>query len=369
MIDIIELTRQLVRTPSESSDPLNTPAQAEKGVLEHLSQLCRDHDVSCETMSAKEGRDNLVARFPAPGKPRLLIMAHMDTVSSRGMADPFAATLNNGTIHGRGACDDKGPLACGLATLLNLAAERKNLQYDVTFAATVDEEVSMAGSGALAASGEKWDLALALEPTSLKVITAHKGAWRCRVTTRGKAAHSSAPEHGDNAIYKMLPIIDDLRRYGEELGRESNPELGCATLAITRINGGTSLNIIPDACEIGVDIRLLPKMEPKAIREKITALVGERGRVEELYQGCGIRTEPGHPLVVNLLSAIEGSGIKAETITAPFATDCSRLAHICPGIVWGPGDIRLAHKADETISVDELTAAARILKQFLSQAK
>ncbi len=366
MIDIIALTRELIMTPSESSDPLETSAGVERKVAARLEKLCRDHHVSCETPTVKEGRDNLIVRLPAPGKPRLVFMAHMDTVSGRAMDDPFGAKIDgSGRIHGRGACDDKGPLACLFATVINLKTTGKPLAFDLTLAATVDEEVSMAGAGALAATGETWDLAIALEPTSLKVITAHKGAWRCRVITRGRAAHSSVPEHGYNAIYKMLPIITDLREYGQALAMEQNPQLGRATLAITRISGGTSLNIIPDRCEIGVDIRLLPAMVPEKIAADINRIIKGRGEVEEIYQGRGIKTDNDLPLVKSFLKAIETAGVRAETITAPFATDCSRLAHICPCIVWGPGDIALAHRAEERIEIKELETASRVLENFL----
>ena len=366
MIDIVELTRELVMIPSESSDPAATPAAAEAGVARRLRELCRSHHVSCETLTAKEGRDNLVVRWRAPGRPRLLIMAHMDTVSARGMNEPFAARLENGRIHGRGACDDKGPLACAFATVVGLIHKGARPRFDLTLAATVDEEVSMAGATALAASGGPWDLAIALEPTSLKVITAHKGACRFRITTSGRAAHSSVPERGDNAVYKMLPVIEALRAYGDTLtGSREDPDLGRPSLAVTRISGGSSLNIIPDACEIGVDIRILPGMEPDDIAAEVERAVAGRGRVEELYRGEGMKTDPETPLVRDFLAALEKSGVAAETITAPFATDCSRLAHLCPCLVWGPGDIRLAHQTGEHIDTDELVQAARVLEGFL----
>ncbi len=365
MIDIVELTRDLIKIPSESSDPVATHAPVEAGVVGCLKKICREHHVSCETLTVKEGRENLIVRMPAPGRPRLLLLAHMDTVSAGAMADPFAARLSDGVIHGRGSCDDKGPLACALGTIINLRENGARLRFDLTFAATVDEEVSMAGAEALAATGETWDLAIGLEPTSLKVITAHKGAWRCQVVTSGRAAHSSVPEHGDNAIYRMLPIIDDLRKYGETIAEKKDPDLGCATLAITRISGGTSLNIIPDRCKIGVDIRLLPDMAPELVAAEIEEVVAGRARVEQLYRGRGIKTDPDLPLVKDFLAAIHAGDISPETITAPFATDCSRLAHICPCLVWGPGDITLAHRADEQIKVADLEAAARILENFL----
>jgi len=364
--DIVSLTRELVAIPSESSDPVATPAAAEAGVLAALTAACDRAGLAWQTQEALPGRHNLVIRLPNPGKPRVVILAHQDTVSGRGMTAPFSGELRDGKIYGRGSCDDKGPLAAALATVIAAYQSGRPLACDLVFAATVDEECTMAGAVRLAKELTGWDLCLGLEPTGLRMIHAHKGAYRFRLTSRGVAAHSSEPANGKNAIHLMLPVLDDLRRYGRELAVAHDPELGNATLAITQLTAGSSPNIIPDLCTAGVDIRLLPDMEPNAITPAVRALVGRRAEVEEVYQGRGIHTDLANPLIRRLQEILVDEGHDPASTTAAFATDCAKLAHKGPCIVWGPGHIAQAHKPEEYIEISQLEAAGRMLCRFLT---
>ena len=210
--DVITMTRELVKIPSESSEPVATHTTSpEKGVVEYLSAICRNGGVEHYTMEALPGRENLIVRLPNQGAPRILIVGHMDTVSAVGMDNPFSGEMREGMIHGRGSCDDKGPLAAGLSAVLEI---HRNLgsapAYDITFAGSIDEECTMTGAEKLAAELDGFELCIALEPTDLKIIRAHKGVYRCRIITRGKAAHSSHPDKGRNAVIAMMPIINDI---------------------------------------------------------------------------------------------------------------------------------------------------------------
>jgi acetylornithine deacetylase len=282
------------------------------------------------------------------------------------MNDPFGGGICEGALWGRGACDDKGPLAAGLAAILDLHARGIEPIFDLTFAGTVDEECTMAGAEQLAREIDGFDLCLALEPTDLKVITAHKGVYRFVVSTRGQAVHSSHPERGENAISRMLPILADLEALGSELAQPQHPKLGRASLAVTKIQGGASLNIIPDYCEAAIDIRLLPEMTITDTATLIRARIGDRGEVVEVYTGEGINTDPELPLVREFLATLRAAGVEPGPTTASFATDCSRLHHLGPCLVWGPGDIAQAHQKNEHIPVSQLERATVVLKNFLT---
>ncbi len=366
--DVITMTRELIKIPSESSEPVAATTDGpEVAIVEYLSQICRAAGVEYYTMTAMPGRENLVVRLPNPGAPRLLIVGHMDTVSGGGMKDPFSGTLRDGIIFGRGACDDKGPLAAGLTAVLDLHRELGVAPaYDITFAGSIDEECTMSGAKKLAEELADWDLCIALEPTDLKIIRAHKGVYRCRIITRGKAAHSSHPERGINAISIMMPIIKDLEQLGTNLKTKSDPDLGQASLAVTKINGGVSLNTIPDYCEVWLDIRLLPDMQTNEVTEMIKKSVAERGEVDGIYSCDGIDTNMDNPMIESLMTSIRSGGSDPGPITASFATDCSHLHHKGPCIVWGPGDIHQAHQTTEYITVDQLEQAYHILKNFLA---
>jgi acetylornithine deacetylase len=361
------MTRELVKIPSESSEPVATTGGAEAEIVDYLSQICRAAGVEYYKLEALPGRENLVVRLPNPGAPRLLIVGHMDTVSGGGMVDPFSGELRDGVIFGRGACDDKGPLAVGLSAVLDLHQELGVAPtYDITFAGSIDEECTMSGAKKLAEELADWDLCIALEPTELKIIRAHKGVYRCRVITRGKAAHSSHPDKGINAITAMMPIINDLEQLGADLKAMADPDLGRASLAITKIQGGVSLNTVPDYCEAGIDIRLLPDMQREEVTDLVKKCVADRAEVDEIYSCDGINTSMDNPLIKSLMASITAGGGDPGPITASFATDCSHLHHNGPCIVWGPGDIHQAHQSTEYIDVAQLKQAYHIMKDFLA---
>ncbi len=366
-IDPVELTSQLVKIPSESSTPLATGQESvEELVAAHLSSICRQADIEHELFEALPGRRNLIARFPAPGRPKLLIMAHMDTVSAKDMSAPFSGEIKEGRLLGRGSCDDKGPLAAAFAALINLKA--KNRGFDTTFAATVDEECTMSGSRALALRNPEFDLCLALEPTALHIIHAHKGVYRCRIICTGKACHSSQPEQGRNAIIAMYDIMTDLQMLEFKLRRHPDRELGRASLAITKIKGGSSINIIPDHCEISVDIRLLPGHDPAETARRIRAICAGRAEVKDIFQARAIKTGLSNKHIKHLQKVMTARGHHLPPATASYATDCAQLSHLGPCIVWGPGDIAQAHQHDEYIELAQLREAHKILLEFLSSS-
>lgn len=363
----IASTRDLIKIPSESSSHTTTySASPEAGIVQYLINDCVANKINWIVQEALPNRYNFICRFPKPGAPKLLLVAHMDTVSAQGMENPFAALLENNAIHGRGACDDKGPLAAAFSTLTGLAKQNVPLKYDVTFVGTVDEECSMSGAAMFAKTSESYDLCIALEPTGLQLINAHKGVYRFQVTTTGTAAHSSSPELGDNAIVKMQAIISDLLIYGEKIKQEHDPDLGNPTLALTQINGGTVINIIPDKCTLSVDIRLLPTLGPKRTGAELKEMIGARGKLRKIFAAKAIHSSLEAEQIKNFLKSIHHAGFSSQPTTASYATDCSKLTAKGPCIVWGPGSIDQAHKLEEYIEVEQIEGACRILCRFLT---
>lgn len=362
----VELTRQFIQIPSESSESTLTDPTAPETIMEKkLLDFATKTGLQAFRLPVTDKRSNVIIEFGGKG-PRLLVVGHMDTVSAKGMADPFSARLDNGSIFGRGACDDKGPLASALAVLAWMKTEGYTPAFDLTFAATVDEECSLAGAERLATWIDSFDLCLALEPTELRIVCAHKGGLRLRVQTTGKAVHSSSPERGINAIDKMLPVIEALQGFRQRLAQQTaHPFCGRDTLSFTTLQAGSSSNIIPDACTMTVDIRLQPGSKPEDVYRALCEVVPKETTIDLLFAGAGIETDCNLPTIQKLSAAIADCGITPGPVAANYATDCSRLARKGPCIVWGPGNIRQAHQLDEFIETRQIAIAVNILKKFL----
>src|SRR5262249_31447687 len=131
---------------------------------------------------------------------------------------------------------------------------------NLIMACTVDEEHTFLGVQRLVRDGLKADGAIVAEPTGLSIVHAHKGAVRWHVDTAGRACHSSSPEKGINAIYRMGRILPIIERYANKLLEgPKDPDLGTATLSVGRIEGGASVNTVPDRCCVEIDRRLIPR--------------------------------------------------------------------------------------------------------------
>ncbi len=218
--------------------------------------------------------------WPGVSEETIWFDAHLDTVTGEGMADPFTPTLQgDNQLVGRGVADDKASLAALTAAVVSLARTGERPPCTVLFTATMDEEHGMQGMRALLAAGRQAKGAVIAEPTGLEIVIAHKGVARFTVSTDGKAAHSSRPDLGINAIYRMARVVSALEHYAKGgIGRDTHPFLGKATLSVGVIRGGEYVNIIPDHCEIEVDRRLLPGEDGRRAVGRPPRLLGERLR-------------------------------------------------------------------------------------------
>jgi acetylornithine deacetylase/succinyl-diaminopimelate desuccinylase-like protein len=249
---------------------------------------------------------------------------------------------------------------------------RRPAETEVVFLGLVDEENGQSGSRYYAKQatrpGYRADLAVVGEPTRLEVVTAHKGDVWLQVRTRGRAAHGATPHLGKNAVHAMMRVVDLLEvEYRAELAKRSHPLLGCPTVNVGAIHGGTQANIVPDDCVISVDRRTLPGESETQVRREVLELLEKHGVEATLdslrTSACHpLETDPGLPLVVALRKAAG----RRRTLGVHYFCDAAPLAEGgIPAVVFGPGDIAQAHTRDEWISVDSLESGARVLEQFL----
>jgi acetylornithine deacetylase len=196
--------------------------------------------------------------------------------------------------------------------------------------------------------------------------------WQCR--TKGRAAHSSVPENGANAIFRMTPVLAALERYQSELAATAteHPLCGKPTLSVGTIRGGISVNTVPDSCTIEIDRRLLPNDEPENVyREVIDYLarhVEHADYIEHLppiMRSRGL-SEAGNAALADRLAAavseVQGTDRKSGV---PFGTNATAFGRLFPTVVFGPGSIAQAHTADEWVSLEQVERASEILYRFL----
>ncbi len=323
---------------------------------------------------ADGGRDNVVARLPgAPDAPLVMFHAHMDTVGISGSATTEAVE-RDGRVYGRGACDTKGSLVAALEAVTALRSVPAERRASVLLVAGVDEEVGATGAEAIVRSHPEIDMAVVGEPTGLETVTAHKGVLRFEIRTTGVSAHSSKPHLGVNAIHRMARVIEALEtRYLPDLDRRRHPLVGSPTLNVSTIRGGSGLNVVPAACVIALDRRLVPGEDPEEVLAGFDALLEEvraEGvvveRSEPMLLTSPLDTPPEHPLVRALGRARRAvAGRPGQPVGVTFGTDASILAPAgIPCVVFGPGSIDQAHSDEEWVSVEETAQAAEILTRL-----
>jgi acetylornithine deacetylase/succinyl-diaminopimelate desuccinylase-like protein len=356
------LLQALVRIPSVN--PHGSPGvenPGEQACAEFVAAFLRDCGAETEIREVTPGRPNVLGRFPSdrPGKKRLILAPHLDTVSVGGMViDPFAAEMRDGKIWGRGATDTKGPMAAMLWSLRELRDRIPSLGHEVWFAGLMGEEAGQEGARAFVKQ-ERADFALIGEPTGRDIVYTHKGAFWLNLRTTGRAVHASNPALGENAIYKMADVLRCIRdEIAPRLAEQSHPVLGSPTLSAGTIRGGTKTNIVPDSCVLEVDTRTIPGQDPSEISDALEK--ASPGLEISVWQSTPLNTDPAHPLIQLLLR--NGSRLTG----APWFCDAAVFAEAgIPAVAAGPGFIAQAHTNDEWISVAELELGVEFYRAFL----
>jgi acetylornithine deacetylase/succinyl-diaminopimelate desuccinylase-like protein len=271
---------------------------------------------------------------------------------------PFGGELRDGKIWGRGATDTKGPMAAMLWALHELRDRIPALGHEIWFAGLMGEEAGQEGARAFVKQ-EQADFALIGEPTGRDIVYTHKGALWLKLRTAGRAVHASAPDLGENAIYKMADVLHCIRdEIAPRLASQSDPVLGSPTISAGLISGGTKTNIVPDFCELEVDTRTIPGQDPDEIPRLLRQ--ASPGLDISLWQSSPLNTDPAHPLIQLLLK--NGSRLAG----APWFCDAAVFAGAgIPAVAAGPGHIAQAHTKDEWISVSELDCGVQFYRAFL----
>jgi acetylornithine deacetylase len=336
------------------------------------------------------GRLNVTGRRAGAGGGRsILLNAHIDTVPEGDHAlwsqPPFAARLVDGRIYGRGSCDMKGGLVTHLAALDALAAAGITLKGDVTVAATVGEEDGGLGALSTVLRGYRADAVLVTEPTELALVTACEGSLVFRISIRGRSAHAATRNEGVSALEKFLPIFADLQAFERERNATLRHPLYDAfnnkvPVNVGVVRAGNWASTVPETLDAEVRVGLLPGEELEAFKRLVTDRILSTAARDPWLKS--------HPPVITYFG---GQFIAAETPSdAPFC-EAIRRAHRAatgtevrtegvtygadmrhfiafggmPCVMYGAGDIKLAHAPDEYLPVAELQVAVRTVANLL----
>ncbi|CAA9429532.1 MAG: Acetylornithine deacetylase [uncultured Rubrobacteraceae bacterium] len=344
-------------------------ARGEWEIAGYVERRCREAGLKVHRQPVSPGRENVVAELRV-GHPEnaLLFEAHMDTVSLGSMENPLEPTYVGDRLYGRGACDTKGSLAAMLHAVEECARNPEQLSSDVVLCAAVDEERAFEGILAFIDSDVSVAGAVVGEPTDLGIVVAHKGCARFRLTTRGKAAHSSVPHEGDNAIYRMAEVMEVIKEDVEGgLADLDHPLVGPPTIVVSTIRAGTQINIVPEECAIEVDRRIVPGEDAREVLDGILKTLQERLHgsnvhfdAEELLLDWPLDTPPESATARCAQRVASEMGLEDRLHGVAYGSDASKLQQLkgVPSIVFGPGSIAQAHSGEEWVPAEHVERAA-----------
>jgi putative selenium metabolism hydrolase len=365
---VVDLCREFVRIPSP------TGQEGELAALVAARMETLGFRVETDALGTVLGQ----RKGARPG-PVLVLDAHLDTVPVTSGAewthDPFGAELEGGRLWGRGSADTKG----SLAAMLCAAAALDDFSGTLLVSASVCEEDLTAVALGRVLDRHPADLVLVGEPTSLRLGVAQKGRAGLLVEASGRSAHSSRPELGDNAIYRMLEAVSRLRA----LPLPSDPDLGPAVCELIEIESEPrpSPGMVPHLCRARLALRLLPGETAESVLERTRGgLAGLEGLSVRLLEtsrrcptGCTVTMPEFVPAWRNRDPALQArllGALGTTAFAAPYTTNASAAAaRDIPVFLLGPGSIDQAHTVDEWVALDQLTAAqgayAAVLRAFL----
>jgi acetylornithine deacetylase len=373
--DAVALARALIKI--DSRNPTLAPESPGEGdCARFLASVLDDWGFAVDVLESIPYRPNIVARLGPADAPALMLNGHLDVVGVEGMVhEPFSAELRGNRIYGRGSTDMKGGVAAMCAAAVNAASADGERQILIT--AVADEEYESLGMREVIAAGIRAESAIITEPTKLAICPAHRGFVWMDVEFKGRAAHGSRYDLGVDAITHAALVLAELEKL--ERTRESGPQhplLGRGSLHASKIRGGVGMSTYPEECILAIERRTLPgESEEKALQEIADACAAVKAKNPQLDARVTLSTAqlPSNvsldaPIVKRLRGALESEGIAVKIEGFSAWTDAALLNAVgVPTICFGPGDIALAHAAEEFVQVEEIEAATRVLTRVVRE--
>ena len=368
--DARALARALVRI--DSRNPALSPGgPGESACVALLREVLDDWGFRTDVHDAAPGRPNLLAHIGhAHDGRRLMFSGHVDVVGIDGMTHaPFDGEEREDRLYARGAADMKGGISAMCAAAWRAAHDR--LGGEIVVALTADEEYESVGTRVMLERGVRADAAIVGEPTSLEVMPAHRGFVWIEVVVGGRAAHGSRWDLGVDAIRHAGLLLAELDRMdAEDLPGRTHPLLGRASVHASTIEGGIGMSTYPDRCVLRLERRTLPgESERNALDEVRRACDAVRASRPSFTADVRLLLSQGPsdvatdaPITRALAESLRARGEPVRVSGMSAWTDAALLnAAGIPTICFGPGDISLAHAAEEYIPLPEIDRATRVL--------
>jgi len=365
--DVISLTQKLI-----SFNTVN-PEGNEEDIARFVGKLLSVNGFTVDYHQLAKNRLTLIAEKGLDSlTPPIVLTGHFDTVplgAKRWNEDSFSGTIKEGKIYGRGSSDMKG----GVAAMICAAQQvlKKSIPTGgVRLIFTAAEEPGCCGARHLAETGYDLGKASAIivgEPTSNVPAIGHKGALYLKVLASGKTVHSSMPEFGDNAIYKVARAITKIENFHFHADRD--PLHGFPTINVGLVNGGKNLNSVPDHAEFTIDIRSTEKITHSGVLERLTKELGKEVTIEKLVDLQPVSSLESS-LFVQLVYSVCGVRPDKNVLhkSLSYMTDGAVLQQIyngVPTIILGPGQPEMAHQTDEFCYINKIVEAVEIYKNVI----
>jgi acetylornithine deacetylase len=373
--EVLKTLADLVRIPSVN--PNYAGGTGERAIAEYVQRFFQDRGIETECPEVLPDRPNVLIRVPGKSSRRIVLEAHLDTVSAAAMdIDPFDPQIRDGKLYGRGACDTKAGLAAMMHAVADVVKDGQVPPNHILLAATIDEEYSFRGVADLCSTdGFHADAAIVAEPTELRSVIASKGLVRWKIETIGRSAHSAKPHLGINAIQHMSKIIAAIEVDTKRLASRIHPLLGPPTCSIGVIRGGVQINFVPDRCEIEIDRRLLPGESVSDVLANYQAIVDSVSANEPqmnvvmhspMLTDVPLQTDPSASAVQTMRRVLSDLGLDDEPCGVPYCSDASKFGALgIPSMILGPGSIDQAHAAVEFVDCGQVEQAVDVYRRFL----
>jgi succinyl-diaminopimelate desuccinylase len=367
--DAIALTRSLLQF-----DTVNPPGR-ERDCARYAGAMLQEWGFKVDYHEYEDSRTSVIARAGgsdagSDAKAPLCLTGHLDVVPLGSRAwtkDPFSGETAGDKLYGRGSSDMKAGVAAILLAARSMAKKLAGTP-GVVIVLTAAEEGGCIGSRFLSEQKNLMGKAGAIvvgEPTSNYPLIGHKGSVKFHARFKGVSAHGSMPHLGVNAIYKAAKALGKLEAF--DFGVPAHPVMGKPTLNVGTIEGGNTVNAVPDAADIGVDIRTVPGMDHAELIEELRELLAEADL--DIFSNLGpVWTEPEQAWVQRVFEICKPYVGQAQPRTAPYMTDAANLLKVYPGaptVVLGPGEAAMAHQTDEYCSMERIRESVAIYEALI----